>query len=160
MSTLEHVNRDGVIRWASSSPFLDDGEQVDSTKSPLPKRIAVVGLSDKPDRPSHRVSDALMKMGYEIVPVNPTCERVLGERCYPDLRSIPGSIHIVQVFRRPEHVPAIAREAAAERARLGIRVLWLQEGVVSDEAAQIALAAGIDVVMDRCLYKEIVRLQG
>lgn len=136
------VNRDDVIEWVATEP----------------RSLAVVGLSPNPDRPSHRVAQALLGMGYRIFPVNPTCDEVLGLPCYPDLTSVPGPVEVVQVFRRPEHTPPIAQEAAAEKERLGIRVLWLQEGVVHEDAAEIALAAGLNVVMDRCLYKEIVRL--
>lgn len=138
----EAVNHDDVIRWVAGTP----------------RTLAVVGLSPNPARPSHGVSKALQAMGYRIVPVNPTCDEVLGLRCYPDLASVPSPVDVVQVFRRSEHTPAIAEEAAAEKERLGLRVLWLQEGVVSEKAAQIAQQAGLAVVMDRCLYKEAARL--
>ncbi len=137
------TNLDDVIRWAAGQP----------------RTVAVVGLSPKPDRPSHGVAKALQAMGYRIVPVNPAYDEVLGLTSYPDLASVPGPVDVVQVFRRSEHTPPVARQAAAEKDRLGLRVLWLQEGVVNEEAARIALEAGIAVVMDRCLYKDAVRLR-
>ncbi|MES1945009.1 CoA-binding protein [Salinisphaera sp. PC39] len=118
------------------------------------KRIAVIGLSSDPGRPSHGVARSLQGFGYEIVPVNPRETEVLGEKSYPDLASVPGDIDLVDVFRAPEHVPGIV-DACIER---GVPALWLQEGVVHEDAAQRARDAGIEVVMDRCVYKEYRRL--
>ncbi len=120
------------------------------------KNVAVVGLSPNPDRPSHEVASYLQKQGYRIIPVNPTAPAVLGEKSYASLDEIPAdiSIHVVDVFRRPEDVLPIA-EAAIRR---GAKVLWLQEGVVNEQAAEMAARAGLRVVMDRCMLKEHRRL--
>lgn len=119
-------------------------------------RIAIVGLSDKPERPSHRVAAYLQRQGYRIVPVTPVHREILGERCYPSLALIEGPVDLVDVFRRPEEAAAVAREAVA----IGARSLWLQLGVISDEARAIAEAAGMPLVMDRCLKIEHARLLG
>ena len=116
--------------------------------------VAVVGISDRTDRPSHRVAQYLQEQGYRIVPVNPRLEQVLGERAYPDLDAVPFAVDVVDVFRRPPEVPVVAEAAI----RKGARVLWLQEGVVSEAAAEMARAAGLRVVMDRCMFKEHHRL--
>jgi hypothetical protein len=118
--------------------------------------IALVGASPRPERPSHRVMRGLLDFGHDVIPVNPMAREVLGERCYPDLRSIPRRVGLVDVFRRSEATPEIARAAVA----VGARTLWLQLGVVSDEAAAIAREAGLLVVMDRCLMVEHERLIG
>lgn len=113
------------------------------------KIIAIVGLSSNPDRPSNRVARYLKEKAYTIIPVNPNEKAVLGETCYPDLASIPGRVEVVDVFRRAEDTPPIAREAVKK----GAAVLWLQEGIVNEEAAAIARQAGLKVVMDRCMKK-------
>ena len=120
------------------------------------RTIAVVGLSPKPDRASHRVSAYMKSEGYRIVPVRPGIDEVLGEKAYATLRDIPFPVEIVDVFRRSEHTPPIAEEAAA----IGAKVLWLQEGVESAEAERIATEAGMDVIMDRCILKEHRRITG
>jgi predicted CoA-binding protein len=112
--------------------------------------IAVVGISDKPERDSHRVAVYLQRAGYKIVPVNPLLTTVLGETCYPSLAEIPETVDLVNVFRRPEEVPAIVAAAIAH----GTSALWLQLGVVHPEAAAQARAAGLKVVMDRCIKIE------
>jgi predicted CoA-binding protein len=117
------------------------------------KTVAVLGLSDTPGKPSHHVASELQKFGYRIVPVNPAAQMILGERAWPDLESAmknAGPIDVVDVFRKPEAVPAIVDDAI----RLGVKALWLQEGVVNPEAAQKAKDAGIFTVMDRCMFKE------
>jgi len=117
------------------------------------KTIAVLGLSDTPGKPSHHVAEELQKFGYRIVPVNPTAREILGERAWPDLESAlknAGPIDVVDVFRKPDAVPGIVDDAI----RLGVKALWLQEGVVNAEAAQKARDAGIFTVMDRCMFKE------
>jgi uncharacterized protein len=114
------------------------------------KTIAVIGLSDNPFRPSHGVSEYMQSHGYRIIPVHPTAETVLGEKVYRNLSEIPDKIDIVDVFRRPDAVPAIVDEVIA----LKLPVLWLQETVVHEEAAQKARKAGIKVVMDLCILKE------
>jgi len=120
------------------------------------RTIAVVGFSPKPDRPSHGVAAALQRFGYRIIPVRPALADGLGEPAYPDLASIPdpGTIDLVDVFRAPEHVGAIVDACIA----LKIPALWLQEGVVDEAAAERARAAGLTVVMDRCAYREYLRL--
>jgi predicted CoA-binding protein len=114
------------------------------------KRIAVVGLSPKPNRPSHQVAMALQQFGYSIVPVRPAVDSVLGERAYPDLYSVPGPIELVDVFRAPQYVEPIV-DACIE---LGITALWLQDGVINEAAALRAQANGITVIMNRCIYRD------
>jgi predicted CoA-binding protein len=117
------------------------------------RSIAILGLSETPGKPSHHVAEELQKFGYRIVPVNPTATEILGERAWPDLESAlagAGPVDVVDVFRRPEHVAAIVDDCI----RLGVSALWLQEGVVDEAAAARARAAGLFVVMDRCLFKE------
>lgn len=118
--------------------------------------IAVVGLSPKTDRDSHGVAKALQGFGYQIIPVRPGVDEILGEQAYPDLKSIPEVPDIVDVFRAPEHVPDIVDECI----EIGAKVLWLQEGVVNEEAATKAKKAGITVVMDKCMFKEWIALKG
>lgn len=114
------------------------------------KTIAVVGLSPRSDRPSHGVAAAMQRFGYRIIPVRPAVDEVLGEKAYADLRELPETPDIVDVFRAPEHVPAIVDDCIA----IGARVLWLQEGVINADEAERAQRNGITVVMDRCIYKE------
>ena len=118
--------------------------------------VAVVGISSKPWRPSHEVASYLQEHGYRIVPVNPNEEEVLGKKVYASLLDIPKEIHVdvVDVFRRAEHTPEVARDAVA----IGARVLWLQEGIVSDEAARIAADGGLEVIMGVCIMKVRERL--
>lgn len=118
------------------------------------RTIAVVGLSSKRFRPSYGVCEYMQNAGYRIVPVNPNETEILGERCYADLRSVPEPIDMVNIFRRSEHVAGLVEEAI----RLGAKAVWMQEGVVDEEAAAKARAAGLTVVMDRCLLKEHRRL--
>jgi predicted CoA-binding protein len=113
------------------------------------KTIAVVGLSPKPDRASHRVSDYMQKAGYRIIPVRPGAEEILGEKAYPELAAIPFPVDIVNVFRRSEFVRAIAEEAV----KMGAKVLWLQEGVVHEEGEETARQAGLEVIHNRCILK-------
>lgn len=118
------------------------------------RTIAVVGLSGKAERDSHRVAAYLQKHGYRIIPVNPKEEQVLGERSYDSLSEIPEPIDVVDVFRRAEHTPPIAKEAVD----VGAKVLWLQEGIVSDEARGIAEEGGLEVVMGICMMATHRRL--
>ena len=106
--------------------------------------IAVVGLSPNPDRDSHRVSAYMQSQGYRIIPVNPTVDEVLGEKSYPDLPSVPEPIDMVDIFRRSELVMPVVEEAI----QVGARYIWMQDGVVNEEAAEKAREAGIPVVMD------------
>jgi predicted CoA-binding protein len=112
--------------------------------------IAVVGLSSKRWRPSYGVSEYMQRQGYRIIPVNPRETEVLGEKAYPDLDSVPEPVDIVNIFRRSEFVPEIVEAAI----RKGARAVWMQEGVVNEEAARRAAKAGLVVVMDRCILKE------
>jgi predicted CoA-binding protein len=115
------------------------------------KTVAVVGLSDKPDRPSHGVAHFLRKRGYRIIPVNPNVDAVMGEKSYRSLSEIPGRVDLVNVFRKSENVPGVAEEAI----RVGAKYFWMQEGVVNEQAREKLTAAGIPVVMDRCVTKEL-----
>lgn len=117
------------------------------------RTIAVVGLSPDPARASHGVARFMQAHGYRIIPVNPVVAEILGERCYPDLASIPKAVDVVDVFRRSEAVLPIALEAI----RIGARCLWLQLGVVNQAAMAAADAAGMDVVADRCLKIEYTK---
>jgi len=119
------------------------------------RTIAVVGLSGKRYRPSYGVSEYMQRAGYRIVPVNPHETEVLGEKSYPDLDSVPDDIDIVDIFRRPEFVPEIVEAAIRKRAK----VIWMQEGVVHEEAARRAEEAGLAVIMDRCILKDHRRLR-
>jgi uncharacterized protein len=114
------------------------------------KTIAVVGLSDSPLRPSYGVSAYMQSQGYRIIPVNPSIKGALGEKAVPSLARVEEKIDIVDVFRRSEFVPEVVDEAI----RLQVPVIWLQEGVVHQEAAEKARQAGILVVMDKCILKE------
>lgn len=111
------------------------------------KTVAIVGLSDRPERVSYMVAEAMQHKGYRVIPVNPNVERVLGEKCYPSLKDIPIPVDIVNVFRRSETVVPIAQEAV----NIGAKVFWLQQGIVNEEAAQIASSGGLIVVMDLCI---------
>ena len=119
------------------------------------RTIAIVGLSSKPDQPSYRVASYLKEQGYKMIPVNPAEKEILGERCYPDLTSIPESIDVVDIFRRSEKVPPIVEEAI----RIGANAVWMQEGVINEEAAARARKAGLMVVMDKCMRKEHRKLR-
>lgn len=114
------------------------------------RRIAVVGISDRPARDSHRVATYLQQVGYTIVPVNPGLREVLGVPCWPDLERAPKPIEVVDVFRRSELVPPIVDAAI----RVGAKAVWMQDGVVHEAAAAKARAAGLLVVMDRCMYRD------
>jgi len=131
----------------SNASDAEIGEILDSART-----IAVVGLSDKPDRDSYRVARYLQEHGYVVIPVNPVLTEVMGTRCYPDLASIPRdvTIDIVDIFRKPEFVPAIVDAAIAR----GAKVVWMQLGLAHNAAAETARAAGLRVVMDRCIKVE------
>lgn len=120
------------------------------------KTIAVVGLSNDPAKASHGVGRYLLSQGFDVVPVNPGAATILGLAVFPDLASIGRPVDVVQVFRPPAAVPEIAAQAIA----IGARVLWMQEGIVNAEAAATAEAAGLEVVMNRCMMKEHYRLLG
>ncbi|WP_438446700.1 CoA-binding protein [Gorillibacterium sp. sgz5001074] len=115
------------------------------------KNIAVVGLSDSPDRTSHMVAAAMQDRGYRIIPVNPKgADTILGEKRYDTLSDVPEPIDIVNVFRRSEHCLPVAEEAV----KVGAKVLWLQQGIINEEAGQVAADAGLVVIMDRCIKVE------
>ncbi len=114
------------------------------------KSIAIVGLSDKADRPSHGVAAYLMENGYRIIPVNPVIQEVLGQKSYPNLKSIPEKIDVVDIFRKPSEVPSIVEEAIA----IGAKTIWMQEGIVHNQSAEKAKKAGLQVVMNKCMLKE------
>ncbi len=118
--------------------------------------IAVVGLSPNWNRPSFFAAKYMLEHGYTVIPVNPGASEILGRKCYPDLASIPQPVDLVDVFRKPADAMPIALEAI----RIGARCLWLQLGVINREAAAKASAAGLDVVMDRCVKIEYARLFG
>ncbi len=118
------------------------------------RTIAVVGLSNSPGRPSHQVAAALQGLGYRIIPVNPMVDRVMGELAYPELRAVPEPIDLVDVFRSPEAVAGLVDECIALR----LPALWLQDGVIDVTAARRAQAAGIQVIMNRCIYRDSMQL--
>ena len=120
------------------------------------RTLAVVGLSAQWYRPSYFAAKYMQDHGYRIIPVNPRYAEVLGEKCYPDLRSIPEPVDIVDCFRKSPEIPPLAEDAIA----IGAKVLWMQLGIVNQEAADRAVAAGLDVVMNRCVKIEHARLLG
>ncbi|GHT95080.1 CoA-binding protein [Betaproteobacteria bacterium] len=120
------------------------------------RTIAIVGLSDKTDRPSNAVAQYLLKAGYTVIPVNPAKKEILGQTCYPNLAAVPDHIDLVDVFRRSEEAPGVAQEAV----EAGAGAIWLQLGVISPEAVSLAEKAGLATVMDRCTEIEHWRLLG
>jgi len=119
------------------------------------KNVAVVGLSNKLGRPSLTVASYLKGQGYKIIPVNPTIQEVGGDKCYPDLASVPDKIDIVDVFRKSDEVLPVVDAAI----KIGAKAIWMQEGIVNEEAANKAREAGLMVVMDKCMLKEHARLK-
>ena len=117
----------------------------------LCKTVAVVGLSPRPERDSNSVAAYLQEMGYRIIPVNPAASEILGEKSYPDLPSIPDPVDVVDIFRRPDEVPAIVADAI----KIGARAVWMQKGVVSQEGASAARDAGLMVIMNECMECEV-----
>ena len=120
------------------------------------KTIASVGLSSNQQKESYWIVSYLKDQGYRIIPVNPTADEILGEKAYPDLESIPEKIDVVQVFRKPEDVPPVVDSAI----KIGAKAVWMQEGIVNEEAAQKARQAGLQVVMDACMRVTHRRLIG
>jgi uncharacterized protein len=112
--------------------------------------IAIVGLSNNPTRDSYRVAKYLIDYGFDVIPVNPTAENVLGRRTFPSVTAIPGKVAVVDIFRRPDEVEPIVDEAIKK----GARIVWMQLGSGNDEGARKALVAGLGVVMDRCMKIE------
>jgi len=119
-----------------------------------PRTIAVVGCSPDPDRDSHRIAALLKAKGHRVIPVNPSCQEILGERCFASVRDIPEPVEMIDVFRRPEFVDQIADDAVT----VGAKILWLQLEVINEPAARKAQEAGLTVVMDRCPAIEYRRL--
>ena len=120
------------------------------------RRIAMVGLSSNPFRPSHFAAIYLISEGYDVIPINPREKEILGRKSYPSLAAAPGPIEVVDIFREPAAVPAIVDEAIA----VGAKVVWMQLGVIHEDAAEKARQAGLDVVMDRCMKIEHARFFG
>ncbi len=119
------------------------------------KNIAVVGMSNRLGRPSLTVASYLRGQGYRIIPVNPTIQDINGEKCYPDLMSIPEKVDVVDIFRKPVDVPPVVEEAI----KIGAKAVWMQEGIVNEVAEGKAKEAGLLVVMDKCMLKEHARLK-
>jgi len=120
------------------------------------KTIASVGLSSNTEKESYWIASYLKDQGYHVIPVNPTATEILGEKAYPDLESVPEKIDVVQVFRKPEDVMPVVEDAI----KVGAKVIWMQEGIVNEEAAQKAREAGLQVVMDACMRATHRRLIG
>jgi hypothetical protein len=114
------------------------------------KVVAVIGLSDNPDRSSHHVAAYLQTHGYRIIPINPNISEALGETAYPSLQEVPGAVDVVNIFRKPDAVPEIVDQAIAK----GAKAVWMQEGIAHNAAAEKARAAGLQVVMNKCMLKE------
>jgi predicted CoA-binding protein len=123
------------------------------------RTVAVVGLSRDPDKASYQVANYLQSVGYRIIPVNPFVDQVLGEKSYKSLLDVPQTIEIVDIFRPSEAVPAIVEDAIQLKNRVGSpKVVWMQLGIINEEAARRAREAGFEVVMDRCMMREHKRL--
>lgn len=140
----------------SCPPFQNPSDEEIGLLLTSAHRIAVVGLSAKPSRPSYAVASYLRRRGYEVVPVNPNYDSVFGVRSFPSLDAVPGHIDVVDVFRRSDAVGSVADDAV----RVGAGALWLQEGVIDADAACRARSSGLFVVMDRCVAVEHMRLVG
>lgn len=133
----------------------DENEAVDRALQES-RTVAVVGASDNPDRQSHGVARYLKDQGYIVIPVNPRLTELFGEKSYPDLASIPGVVDVVDIFRNPDAVPQIVEEAIRKKAK----VVWMQPGAESEQAAQRAREAGLEVVMGRCMKREHMKRTG
>jgi len=118
------------------------------------RNVAMVGASGNPERPSYRVFSYLTDHGYNVIPVNPTVDEVLGKKCYPNLSTIPEKVGIVNIFRRSEDVLPIVEESI----KIGAKAIWIQEGIINEEAAKLAKDAGLLVIMDKCMKKEHAKL--
>jgi len=118
------------------------------------RTVAMVGASSNPERPSYKVFNYLSEHGYHVIPVNPTVPEILGKPCYPDLSSIPEKVEVVDIFRKSEEVMPVVDEAI----KIGAKVVWMQEGVINEEAAAKAKNAGLLVVMDKCMRKQHLAL--
>ena len=118
------------------------------------RNVAMVGVSANPDKPSNKVFKYLTENGYNVIPVNPTIDEVLGKKCYANMSAITEKVEVVDIFRRAEDVPPIVDEAI----KIGAKAVWMQEGIINGAAAEKAQSAGLLVVMDKCMRKEHVRL--
>jgi predicted CoA-binding protein len=124
------------------------------------KKIAVVGMSDNPEKPSNRVPAYLMKQGYKIIPVNPTKNEIMGLKSYKSLLEVEDEIDVVDVFRRPEQVLEVVRDAIERKKQRGdIKAIWLQEGIVNDEAKRLAEENGLLFIQDKCMFREHLRIK-
>ena len=119
------------------------------------RNVAVVGLSSDPLKPSRKVAVYLAEHGYNVIPVNPKATEILGKKSYPSLSALPEKVEIVDIFRRPEDMMPIVEEAI----KVGAKVVWMQEGIVNEAAAQKAREAGLQVVMDKCIRRELMKLK-
>jgi predicted CoA-binding protein len=135
-------------------PIEDDASLSNILKSV--RTVACVGVSSNPAKPSYGIFQYLVEAGYHMIPVNPTTPEIMGRRSYPDVASIPEAIDVVQIFRKPEDVPSVVEDAI----RAGAKVVWMQEGIVNEQAAARAEQAGLQVVMDRCMMQTHKRLFG
>jgi predicted CoA-binding protein len=133
----------------------DDSKDIQKILSQY-RTVAIVGASPNPERPSHRVADFLKKEGFLVIPVTPNADKVVGETAYHNLTSIPVSVEVVDIFRRSEDVLPIVEEAIA----IGAKAVWMQEGIVNEEAAAGARKAGLTVVMNHCMRKELLKKLG
>lgn len=124
------------------------------------RNIAVIGMSSDETKPSNRVPKYLMQQGYKIIPVNPTKEEIMGLKSYKSLLEVPDAIDVVDVFRRPEQALDVVKEAVErKKQRKDVKVIWLQEGIVNDQAKKIAEDAGILFIQDKCMFKEHLRIR-
>jgi predicted CoA-binding protein len=124
------------------------------------KNIAVVGMSDNPEKPSNRVPAYLMKQGYKIIPINPTKNEIMGLKSYKSLLEVEDEIDVVDVFRRPEQVLEVVRDAIERKKQRGdIKAIWLQEGIVNDEAKRLAEENGLLFIQDKCMFREHLRIK-
>ncbi len=124
------------------------------------KNIAVVGMSDNPEKPSNRVPAYLMKQGYKIIPVNPTKNEIMGLKSYKSLLDIEDEVDVVDVFRRPEQVLEVVKDAIERKKKRGdIKAIWLQEGIINDEAKKLAEENGLLFVQDKCMFREHLRIK-
>lgn len=138
---------------------LEDGPEADRDVRDIlcgAKTIAVVGISPKEENPSHKVAKYLIEQGFKVIGVNPNCEQILGVKCYPDLKSIPEHVDVVDIFRKADAIPAIVDEAI----EIGAGTVWMQLGLEHEESAQKARNAGLKVVMNKCTKIEHSRLFG
>jgi predicted CoA-binding protein len=125
------------------------------------RNIATVGFSKDPTKPSHTVPKFLIEKGYNVIPINPTVQEILGRKSYPTLRDVPDYVDVVQIFRPSSELKGLVQEVISRKRSKGdVKVIWAQEGIKDDEAAKIAEREGLIVIQDKCMYKEYIRLLG